>query len=81
MTTYMVLAEIKGTFCNGMSNPGDLYTINPTVGTIINANSPEEAVKIYKSQSWRKKHLNVRAVDYETFKQGKKQVTDDDCPF
>jgi hypothetical protein len=80
-TTYMVLAEIKGKFCNGMSNRGDLYTINPTVGTPINANSPEEAVKIYKSKSWRKGDMNVRAIEYNLFMQGKVAQKDDDCPF
>ena len=65
MKTYMVTAEIKGKFCNGMSSKGDLYTINPTVGGPVQASSPKEAMEIYKRKGG--KYYNMKAQDYDEF--------------
>ena len=79
MKTYMVTATIKGKFCNGMSHNGNLYDINPTVGKPVKANSPEEAIEIYK-RTGIGKLSDFAAYDYDEFVNGK-QNTNDDCPF
>lgn len=77
MKTYMVTAQIKGRFCNGLASRGNLYDVNPTVGGPVNANSPEEAIEIYKNTKGGT-YLNIKAIDYDSFFNPKAK---DDCPF